>query len=188
VAQVYEIGYRGQPSERFSWSVTAFHNDYDHLRTQEIDPSFTFIVFDSQMEGRANGIEAWGVFQATPAWRLSAGYTALDEDLWLKPGSNDVAAPLAAGNNPSHTWQLRSSWNVGARGNLDLALRHVAELPHQQVPDYTTMDLRFGWHLRDGMELALTGRNLLDEHAEYGPLATRSEFGRSVYLSLVWRR
>lgn len=186
-ATVFEIGYRGQPTDRFSFSATAFHNEYDHLRTQEIDESGTFLLFDSLMEGRATGIEAWGVFQASPSWRISGGYTALDEELRLKPGSNDAAGPLASGNNPSHTWQLRSSWNIGSGGNLDLGVRHVADLPRNAVPDYTAVDLRFGWRLRDGLELALTGRNLTGSHAEFGPIATRSELDRSVYLTLVWR-
>ena len=63
---MYELGYRGRPTPRLSLSVTAFHTDYDHLRTQEIDPSFTFLVFGSGMEGRASGIEMWGTYQAAP--------------------------------------------------------------------------------------------------------------------------
>ena len=40
-ANVYEIGYRGQPAASVSFSVTAFRAAYDHLRTQEIAPSRT---------------------------------------------------------------------------------------------------------------------------------------------------
>jgi iron complex outermembrane receptor protein len=185
VAKVYELGYRGQLTPRLSVSTTVFHTDYDDLHTQEIDPSFTFLTFGNGMQGRATGFEAWGVFQATERWRLTAGYTALHERLWLKPGSNDVAAPLAAGVDPSNTWQLRSSWNLAAT-NLDLALRHVAALRRDDVPAYTTLDARVAWQLRPQVELSLAATNLLDRHAEYGGLATRVEIGPAVNATLAW--
>ena len=100
VARVYEVGYRAQPTGSISYSLTAFHNEYDHLRTQEIDPGYTFITFANEMEGKASGVEMWGNYQATPVWRLGAGYTALKETFRLKPNSNDAAAPGNAGKDP----------------------------------------------------------------------------------------
>jgi iron complex outermembrane receptor protein len=185
VAKVYELGYRGQLTPRLSLSTTVFHTDYDDLHTQEIDPSFTFLVFGSGMQGRANGIEAWGVYQATPQWRLTGGFTALHERLWLKPGSNDVNGPLAAGVDPSNTWQLRSSWTVGD-ADLDLAVRHAGALKRDDVPAYTTLDARIGWRLRPDLELSISGTNLLDRHAEYGALATRVELGPAINAKLAW--
>ncbi|UUZ46774.1 hypothetical protein LP420_23425 [Massilia sp. B-10] len=71
-----------------------FHNDYDHLRTQEVlSLSPVLIAFDSLMEGKATGIEMWGSYQATPRWRLNAGIMALHQRFTLKPGSNDAATP-----------------------------------------------------------------------------------------------
>ena len=89
IAKVYELGYRGQPASRFSYSATAFYADYDHLRTQEIAPSFTSVFFANEMEGHTKGVEMWGSWHVMPTWRLRAGYTALSEKLRLKPGSND---------------------------------------------------------------------------------------------------
>ena len=97
VATVFELGYRGQPLPQLSPSVTAFHNKYDHLRTQEIDASGTFIAFGNLMQGQASGLEMWGSLQATPNWRLSAGLLTLHESLRLMAGSNDVAGPGIAG-------------------------------------------------------------------------------------------
>jgi iron complex outermembrane receptor protein len=186
VAKVYEFGYRGQPTPRLSWSVTAFHNDYDHLRTQEIDPGFTYIFFGSLMEGQANGIEWWGTFQAAKSWRLSGGFTALDEDFRLKPGSNDAAGPSTAGFDPSHTWQLRSSWNLGSEGELDIGLRHVGALARDDVPAYTAVDARLGWMLTPDAEVSLTGRNLGGGHGEYRSRDLRRKIGRTVILALAW--
>ncbi|MFC5568948.1 TonB-dependent receptor plug domain-containing protein [Lysobacter yangpyeongensis] len=188
IAKVYEVGYRGRFGPRVTLSATAFHTDYDDLRTQEIDSSFTFLYFGSGMRGRADGVEAWGTWQASEHWRLSAGFAALDETYRLKPGSNDAQAPAASGNNPSHSWQLRSSWDISPRATLDMGLRHVGKLDNNAVPAYTVLDARLGWQLRDGLELSLSGRNLLDPHAEYGDAATRSEIAPSVALALTWRR
>jgi iron complex outermembrane receptor protein len=99
-----------------------------------------------------------------------------------------VQAPGASGNDPTHSWQLRSSWDVGARATLALGLRPVGALENNAVPAYTVLDARLGWQLRDGLELSLSGRNLLDPHAEYGEAATRSEIAPSVAVALTWRR
>ena len=86
--------------------------------------------------GRATGIEAWGVYQASPSWRISGGYTALDEELRLKPGSNDFTAPAAQeGRDPDRTWMLASSHDLFHDTELDVRVRHVAELPTFALPD-----------------------------------------------------
>ncbi|MES2935102.1 MAG: TonB-dependent receptor, partial [Pseudomonadota bacterium] len=46
-ARVYEAGYRGQFGDRMTYSVTAFHTAYDHLRTQEVAPSGTYLIFSN---------------------------------------------------------------------------------------------------------------------------------------------
>jgi iron complex outermembrane receptor protein len=186
VARVYALGYRGQPTPRLSWSATIFHNDYDHLRTQEIDPGFTYLFFGSLMEGQSNGIEWWGTFQARQNWRLSGGFTALDEHFRLKPGSNDAAGPGAEGFDPSNTWQLRSSWTLGSGSELAVGLRHVGALARDDVPAYTAVDARLGWTLAPGVEMSLSGRNLTGGHGEYRTRDLRREIGRSVVLALAW--
>jgi hypothetical protein len=46
-----------------------------------------------------------------------------------------------------------------------------------------------GWKPRRDLELSLTGQNLFDNaHAEFGNALTRGEFGRSVFLKLLWRQ
>jgi iron complex outermembrane receptor protein len=186
VAEVAELGYRGQPTPQLSFSVTAFHTDYDHLRTLEIAPSGTFLVFANEMEGKTSGIEMWGSYQALPEWRLSAGYTAMRDRLRLKPGSDDIGAPSEVGKNPAHTWQLRSALTIAPNRELDIAVRHVAALSSPDVPAYTAVDARFGLRLRPNLELSVAGLNLLDaDHAEYGPIATRSRIPRSVFVQLL---
>ncbi len=186
VARVFELGYRGQPLPGLSYSASLFHNQYDHLRTQEIDPTRTFLTFGSLMEGTATGIEMWGNYQMNRTWRLSAGYTALHERLRLKPGSNDAAGPDTAGKDPEHTLQLRSHYEIDEGRELELALRKVAALENPDVPGYWALDARFGWRLSPELELSVVGQNLNGSHAEYGPAEGRVELDRKLAVKLVW--
>jgi iron complex outermembrane recepter protein len=188
VARVFEVGYRGQPVAGMSAAVTLFQHRYDDLRTQEIAPSRTFVVFASGMEGKATGIEAWASMQAVPGWRLSAGATGLNERFWSKPGSNDAALLKTAGRDPHHQFQLRSSHTLAHNMELDIGMRRVGRLRNQDVPGYTAVDARLGWTLSPHWELALTGQNLNGAHAEYGPLATRADIPRSVEVKLTYRQ
>jgi iron complex outermembrane recepter protein len=186
VAEVYEVGYR-ETFNAFSYSITAFHADYEHLHTQEIAPSRTFLTFDGLLHGRTDGVEMWGTWQAAPRWRLSAGYTAQRERLHLDPRSNDAGAIATAGRDPAYGWSLRSSHDLGARWELDVIGRGVAALSDPVVPAYATMDLRLGWKPARGVELWAAAQNLADGgHGEFTALDTRTELGRSFFLGVRW--
>ncbi len=190
-ANVLELGYRGQPLPALSLSATAFHADYDHLRTQELAPSRTSLYFGNGMRGRVSGVEAWGIVQAAPGLRLHGGLTLLRPHLELKPGSIDTGNSVAAaeGTMPRHQWQLRAAFDLPARlmddAELDLVLRHVGALALPAVPAYTAVDLRLGGRLGADVEVALLGRNLFDRgHGEFAAVETRAEFRRNLLLQL----
>jgi len=179
-----EIGYRAQPSPRLSYSVTVYRHKYDDLRSIERTP---LPVIANMMEGSTHGLELWGSWQATDWWRVSAGLNTLEKNLRFKPGSTDVRLQ-AAGNDPKHQVKLRSSMNIGTRGEFDLNLRSVGALPDPAVPSYVALDLRFGWDLSKDVELSLTGFNLLDRgHPEFGTPAARGEVPRSFLVKLLWK-
>ena len=179
-----EVGWRAQPSPRFSYSVTAYHHKYDDLRSVEgVLPS----SIANMMEGTGHGVELWGTWQAADWWRLSAGLNVLHKDLRFKPGSTDTRLQ-AAGNDPDHKVTLRSAMNLGPHSELDINLRSIAALPNPAVPSYTALDIRWGWHISNSVELSVTGFNLLkSSHPEFGAAATRGEVPRSVMAKLVWK-
>ena len=187
VANVFEVGYRSQPAKTLSYSVTLFHHDYDDLRTFEMPRPGSFVIGNG-MEGSVSGIEAWTTWQATPSWRLGAGLTVLKDRLRIKPGSTDVLGTAAAGNDPAHAWQLRSSLNIAPGKDLDVILRRVGALPQPHVPSYSAVDARFGWRLRSDLELSVTGQNLFGgSHPEFGSSINRSEIPSSVFIKLLWQ-
>jgi iron complex outermembrane receptor protein len=165
----YELGARLQPSPKLSFSVSAYYNVYDDLRSIEIDPVTVFpLHWGNLMHGHTSGVEAWGSYQAAPWWRLSASYSLLDKDLAFDPGSSQLLGLAQAGDDPRHRAGLGSSMNLGERVTLDAQLRYVSALPAPFVPAYTELNTRLGWRVSDRIELSLSGFNLLhDRHVEF---------------------
>lgn len=186
VARVLELGYRGQPAAALSYSVALYHHDYDHLRTQELDSIRSNLVFASLMEGSASGIEAWGNWQALPRWRLSAGWTALHQRLRLKAGGNDIGGLATARRDPSHTFQLRSNYNIDDAREIDVTLRRLGAMPASRIASTTALDARFGWRLRPGVALSVYGENLNGGHAQFGSSQYWAEFERRVGVKVRW--
>ena len=190
VAKVFELGYRGQPSPSTSLSITAFHTIYDHLRTLEAtDPGVLPLFFANRMEGHTTGVEAWGSYQPTDAWRLSAGVTTLHKRLQLHDNSYGLNGGVSAeGNDPELSWNLRTRFNISERWELDGTVRHVSSLPEPEVPAYTVVDLRLGWKASPHLELSVAGRNLFGSpHAEFFNAPTRSALSSGVYFKVLAR-
>lgn len=191
LADVLELGYRGQPTPDTSYAVTAFRADYDRLRTLEFAPpgSAGVVAYENRLDGRTHGVEMWGNWQATKALRISAGYAQLHKRLRLQPGSADLdGAQRAEGSDPRHRWVLRAAFDLSSRSEIDGTLRHVSAMRNPDVESYSTLDLRFAWRPRPGVELSVVGQNLLGRHVEYVLIAPyASEFRRSVFVKGVVR-
>ncbi|MGH8692302.1 MAG: TonB-dependent receptor plug domain-containing protein, partial [Burkholderiales bacterium] len=185
ISKVFEFGYRAQPSALASYSLTAFHSIHDHLRSVEPIGGGTSVLAN-KMEGKTTGMEAWGSFQATGTWRLSAGMLLLDQDLRPKEGSADSNV-AAAGNDPNRQFALRSSLDLPGRQELEVMVRHMGRLPRPEVADYTAVDARYAVRLLQDLELSLTAQNLFDRrHPEFGSAATRSEIERGFFFKVKW--
>ncbi|MDB5915964.1 MAG: TonB-dependent receptor [Massilia sp.] len=163
LATVHELGYRGQPASTLSYSVTAYHTVYDFLRTQEIAPDRRSMFFGRMMEGKASGVAMWATYQATPSWRLNAGFSAPRERLTVKPGSTDADSAGSSGADPARKLTLRSPLDVSPQTQLDFTVRRLAalplpEVPPAEVPAYTALDVRLGWRPDPYWEVSLGGQ------------------------------
>lgn len=183
----YEVGYRGRPTDATSVSVSLFHNDYDDLRTADLDPLTVLpLQLSNSARGVVRGAEAWGSWDVSDRWRLSASVVLLDKDLELKPGSLDITGIASGGDDPDAFGSLRSQFNVTDTVELDVGLRAYDDL--RAVDSYVDADARLGWRVSPGLELSLAGRNLLnDQHIESDDSGRRFQVGRSVWLALRWR-
>jgi iron complex outermembrane receptor protein len=187
----YEIGYRAQPVPQASFSISTFYNVYDELRSIELAPGGTApfgpFVFGNKMDGTTYGVETWGSYRVLDWWRLSAGYNFLKKRLGFEPDSRDTSGVQAAGNDPMNQFSARSTMNLPHNLEFDVALRVIGDLPNPDVPGYVGLDGRLGWAAWKGAEISLAGSNLLDRrHPEFGAASTRSEFGRTFYVRMLW--
>ncbi|HEX5539677.1 MAG TPA: hypothetical protein VFX01_07795, partial [Methylophilaceae bacterium] len=131
-----------------------------------------------------HGVEMWGRWQAAENLRFTGGLVAQDVDVRVKPGSTD----LLGGNDPNYYGQLRASYDITPRHELDVSLRRVGELPQPHVDAYTAMDVRLGWKISRDLELALVGQNLIGHgRTEFNSQLDEKLFDRRLFAKLTWR-
>ncbi|HWA00080.1 MAG TPA: TonB-dependent receptor [Caulobacterales bacterium] len=182
----YELGLRLRPMERATFSISAFYNEYDDLRSIELGPGGTLppIAWGNGMEGETKGVEAWGDLELAPWWRVRAGYAWLEKNLGFEPGAVGLLGVATAGDDPESQAQIGSAMTF-ADVTIDANLRYMSELPDPRVPAYTEMNARIGWNLTDQVQLAIAGYNLLDDHHQEYPGA--AEVPRSAYAQVRFR-
>ncbi len=178
----YELGYRAQPTQAFSFSATIFYHDYEGIRTLDLTPPGALPVeYSNGMDGALYGLELWGDAALTEVWRVSAGLTLLEQDLTPGPLSIDFNG---SGYDPGYQVFVRSDIDLAPDWTLGLDVRAIDEvLP--TVPEYVELNARIAWQLNETAEIALSGRNLLDEaHPESFDEGALFEARRSVQLGL----
>jgi iron complex outermembrane receptor protein len=189
ISNVFEVGYRAQPTNAASFSVTVFHHRHENLRSGEQQPDGSFQV-QNGTAGWTTGLEAWGNLQVTRRWRLSGGLVELHQHFWTKPGFHDPDGAVDLGNDPKHQWSLRSMVNVTPTLDFDVMVRSVSALPAPRIAGYTAVDASLGWRPNAHIELSLFLKNMFGAgHVEFapGPLAAASDYDRSASARLLWR-
>ncbi len=180
----HELGYRATPLPRASFSVSAFYNVYDDLRTASLDAATFFpIRLTNFGAGESWGVEAWGSYDVTDRWRLNAGLSTLNKDFSAPASSLDISGLASVGDDPEYQLMLSSQSRITDAVDLDVRFRAVDDLA--STDGYVSADLRLGWRLNGALELSLTGQNLIeDRRVETGDPARRRAFGRSVFVAL----
>ncbi len=186
----YEAGYRVQLEPQLALALATFINHYDDLRSLEpLNPPQAFPAeASSGLRGQSAGAELTAEWQATPVWRLRAGWTELRVRSEPQPGNLDRNARDSIARDPNHQVLLRSLLDLSAKWECDATLRYVASINTQSVPGYTEADLRLGWRPTPAWELSLLGQNLLhSDHPEFNTPASRRELQRAIYGKASWQ-
>ena len=164
----YEVGTRVQAFSRLSFSVSAYYNAYDDLKTIEPAPTIIPLRWGNMMQGYTYGVEAWGEYRLAPWWRLAASFDDFEAHLSFKPGASQLLGVAAAGDDPEQQASIRSSMDLGHRLTWDADLRYVSARPDPAVPSYVELNTRIGWSINDHVQLSLSGFNLLHAyHLEF---------------------
>ncbi len=184
----YELGFRAQATDNFSFDVETFYDVYDDLRS--VEPGLP-ITLQNGLEATTYGSEVDLKYQPVDWCTLRAGYSYFQKEIRLKPWSHDINNGQGEGNDPRHMLRLSSSMNLPGSTEVDVWLRAIDELPvaAQQVPGYFEADVRFGWNVYKDLTLSIAGQNLLhDQHPEFGMPVTRHEIPRAIYAGLTWHQ
>ena len=183
----YEAGTRVQISPRASFSVSAYYDVYDDLRSVDLSPSgsLSLFQFGNLMAGNVFGVEFWGNLQVTDWWRLSGGFNLEHEDLRFLPGSTQVVGLAFVANDPGHHSTLDSAFKLGDSVTWDIFAREVGPLPHPQVPGYAELNTRIAWDITKSLQVSLSGFNLLHaRHEEFLEVGTTTEVPRTIYAQV----
>jgi len=192
----YEWGLRLRSTERLSWDLATYYNDYSSLISSESAPPFG--AYDNKLKAKGYGAELNLIWQATNRLELRPFYSLQVLDARPAAGSTDTStAATLEGSSPRHQAGLKAYYTPAPRWAVDGFLRYVDTLAQSgvvsassgttRVPAYVDLSLRLGYTLVPGLELNLTGQNLLDsQHPEFGGVNTRSELSRSLLLEVRW--
>jgi iron complex outermembrane receptor protein len=182
----FEAGGRAQLSDAASFSVSAYYNVYDDLRSVEIAPVTPFpliIQWGNLAKAHTYGVEAWGQYQVAPWWRLKAGFKLQHLDISFKPGASALNNTGALGNDPDSQALLGSTMRLGKRLSWEADFRYVGALPSPHIPSYAELDTNLVWAVTNRWQLSVSGANLLHKrHLEYelAGATTGTEVPRSV--------
>ena len=197
----YETGYRGLVRPYLYLDISTFYNHYDRLLSiepgtpfSETTPSPAHLVIPfflrNGLLGATSGVEIAGDWTPIRSWRLKSSYSYLNVDLERSAGSLDPSVSSTQNSSPRHQVVIQSFVLLPKNLDMDLTYRYASALPAQSVRSYSTADLRFGWHIGEGVEISIAGQNLLQpHHTEYGgDPGGLVGIKRSAYAKITWRR
>jgi iron complex outermembrane receptor protein len=178
-----EAGYRGQPTDSTTLSVSVFFNLYDDLRTTEFAPGGVLpIRLMNSLRGHSYGVEAWATQQLAPWWRVRLGLATLGKDFEVRRGRTDLAGRNSLGNDPDYKLQLRSQMDLSPTVQFDFGMRALDDLDAPEVSRFVEADARLGWRASEAVELFVAGTSLLHEnHQESGDPGRGQLVERSIH-------
>jgi iron complex outermembrane receptor protein len=206
----YEMGFRQIAAKNVYIDVAGFYNHYHDVFSEDVTGGYslqnslpfpgaappTYLLlpaqFQNDLHGATYGGEIAPEWRPTAYWRLRGSYSLLRTSLQSSPSPTSLAlgAGQDEGSSPEHEISLDSGFNIGRKFEIDLIYRYVSRLPYagQNIPSYSTGDIRVAYHAGRHLELALAGQNLFQPyHFEYdGDPGGLVGIRRSAYASLVW--
>lgn len=183
----YEVGLKTTLLDRrLRFNIAGFYTDVSNFQ----DSVFTggplgFITFNGP--ARSKGVEIETAFQATPAFRLDAGFTYADATAVIQPidatgfpavdsSGNPVLARFRRSQAPKTIFNVGANYEAAISGDLQLRLgagvRHRSAMFNQRQELFpsealTTLDLSIGLQSSDERwGIDLVGKNVTNSIAE----------------------
>ncbi|MEO5905746.1 MAG: TonB-dependent receptor, partial [Saprospiraceae bacterium] len=179
----YELGYRMLPFNKVSFSVAAFYNQYDDLRTLHMTTNPDAFYFGNDLKANTWGYELSSTLVATRWLRLRCGWTFLKKDFEVTGNNVLTGTERLEGIDPKHQILIQSIMDISNRFQVDVVSRYIGELPEApitntpMVPGYLTFNARIAYEFNQ-ITFILAGQNLAEpDHIEFGT----QRIPRSIY-------
>lgn len=198
----YEAGYRWQASNRLSFDVALFYNDYSELYNLEpvYKPTGVDFTFGNGSDGESYGLEFVADWQPVSWWSLVFSYSYLKMELSSKdPFTGENVESDVANTSPQNQASVRSSIDLAENWQTNLWLRYIDEIVCRdsanllsgqiQLDDYFLYDANLIWTPTENLEIMLAGQILLDNNQlEYVSelITPPTEIKRIAYLKLTY--
>ncbi len=185
----FEVGYRLNAFEHFSFDLTGFYNQYDNIRgTRTVSLLPPTGTLANNLTVDTIGLEIASDVQLQEWWRIRGAYTYINTDV---DGPINKGLSTVGSSTPHHQGSFRSFITLPHQVEFDSWIRVVDHVNAQNIPGYLELDLRLGWKPWPNLDISLVGQNLLDNHhPETGSsplLATQpTEVQRSFYGKVTW--
>lgn len=198
VLRSVEAGWRVRLQDNLLLDMATFYNDYrgivgSRLRLPSADGDLLRaelpVINAADVVTRGGEVAAdWHASDSRArlrgAWTLLFIDQAPRADTTPRLGHGD-------GDNPEHQAMLWASFDPLPGWQADVMARFVSELPTLSVNRYVGLDVRVGHRLTQDLDLAISGRNLLDDNRQefqsvlLNSMPTGTQ--RSVHAQLSWR-
>ena len=190
--KAYELGYRYQYKQAFSFDASAFYNSYTDLLSPDFanpittvftNPPYVFSgwTFTNNERANSHGLEVGAKWRPIPHWLLSASLT------------ENRGTGIAMNANSRQQFNVQSRLDLPQHFELDAALYHVnkfsdGSINPVEVPTSNRLDLGLTWRAVHGLSIGVWGRNLQsDQHVEgSGGFLSTGEVRRSVVFKVSW--
>jgi iron complex outermembrane receptor protein len=195
----YELGYRTAISSGLSLDIAAFGSLYNHLSTWEPHPASVVVgspvrivsPFEFANLGRATdyGGEVSMSWNPYSRWRLRPSYSYLHATVEREAASQGATTASVATGFPQNLVSVRSMIDLNGKTQFDQSVYYTARLPGGTVPGHMRLDLRLSRRIREGVEVSVTGQNLLRNRTmEFGDLyeLVAAPSLRSIYGRVAW--
>ncbi|MDD7987530.1 TonB-dependent receptor [Lentisphaera marina] len=164
--ETYEAGYRILASEKLSFDMTIFYNDYSDLISTEVTPGNDPIVNTSSAE--SYGFEISSNYLVTTDWQLKLSYSYFDIDVDQKDETSDLFATEYV--TAQHQASAYSFYQISKKLQWDLmAYYQDSKNPSLNNTDYPSnspfvkLDSKLTWTQNSKLEFYIMGQNLLED-------------------------
>lgn len=195
----YEVGYRFISNDTFSVDLACFYNRYKNLLTLRPNlEQMSISLINGQDSAYSYGLEMSTKWAPTEWLATTLNYSFNKMSVAQQVEGTNQSFDEGA-TTPKHNLSSQFNFKITDDLKLNLLFRYVDSIKHLStytlatggtiIDDYTEMDATFRWSVREGIEVTLAGRNLLDSrHLEAiaDSYIEPIEVGRSIYGKLTW--